>query len=133
MSTLITNQSPVLPFDPRMAYDIALGLEDPVAIIAAYGVTIDHYNALLQHQPFTAAVDHYKAELTEKGVTFRMKAALQAEALLPEAFRMSLDPNTPATVRADLIKWQAKVGNLEPKESKDGGGTGNFQININLG
>lgn len=121
-----------MPFDPRMAYDFALGLEDPKTIIAHYGVTIDEYEVLRKHEPFRQAVSKYMAELKEKGVTFRMKSALQAEALLPVAYQMSVDQTIPAAVRADLIKWQAKVGNLEPKESKADGGTA-LQININLG
>ena len=127
-----TNGNPVVPFDPRMAYDFALGLESPRSILEQYGVSPEDYEVLRNHPQFRLAVERYMAELKEKGVTFRMKAALQAEALLPEAFRMSVDANTPASVRADLIKWQAKVGNLEPKESKSEVGTA-LQININLG
>lgn len=132
MSTNLQNTNPVLPFDPRMAYDFALGLETPRNIIAQYGVSPDEYELLRTHPQFRLAVDKYVTELKEKGITFRMKAALQAEALLPEAYRMSVDANTPASVRADLIKWQAKVGNLEPKETK-GEAVSALQININLG
>jgi len=132
MNSLTLNQNAVIPFDPRMAYDIALGLEDPVTVAAEYGLTSDQYYTLKEYHPFQQAVERYMAELKEKGVTFRIKAALQAEALLPEVFRMSLDPNTPASVRADLIKWQAKVGNLEPKEKQSEAVSG-LHININLG
>lgn len=90
---------------------------------------------LLAHEPFQALVKYYITELQQNGYTFRMKAALQAEDLLQDAYLMAKSKHTPATVRADLIKWHAKVAALEPRDKEPGGymGAGGFSVHINLG
>ena len=117
-----------------MAYEIACGLEDPAEIAARYGVTPEQWEQLTKHRPFLMAVQRYRKELKESGYTFRTKAHLQAEDLLGTAYLMAKDPNTPSNVRADLIKWTAKVAGLEPdSRTVQGPQGGGFQVNINLG
>lgn len=122
-------------YDPRMAYEIAQGIEDPAEIAARYTHSADEWEVLKKHRPFLMAVARYRGELKEKGYTFKTKAAMQAEDLLATAYLMAKDAGCPPAVRADLIKWTAKVAGYEPDQrnaSAAASGAG-FQININLG
>lgn len=119
-----------------MCAEIAQGLEDPAVIASRYHLTPDQWAVLKTHKPFLMAVARYRKQLKESGYTFRVKAHLQAEDLLATAYLMATDPETPSNVRADLIKWTAKIAGLEPdnREAGSHGPTGGgFQININLG
>jgi hypothetical protein len=70
-------------------------------------------------------------EVKENGTSFRMKARVQAEALLAHSFMIATDPDAPTSERVKLIQWTAKMGALEPKEEKgDGPATGGFNLTI---
>jgi hypothetical protein len=62
-----------------------------------------------------------------------MKARLQAEEMLKTSWRMVQDKETPANVRADLIKATVRWAGLEPKPSEGGGGEAPFQIVFQMG
>lgn len=122
-------------YDARMVYEIAQGLENPAGIAERYGISPEVWELFTKHKPFLMAVARYRQEFKDSGYTFRVKAHLQAESLLQTAYIMAQSAATPAPVRADLIKWTAKVAGLEP-DSRDAGSHSNpsgFQININLG
>lgn len=120
-----------LSFDPRLAYELALELDSPAAIFARYGYDTDGIRHLLSHATFKSTLQKYKEEIREGGVSFKLKAKIQAEDLLTHSYALAVDPQTPASVRADLIKWTAKVADLEPKQDKNAVQAGQgFQLNI---
>lgn len=132
--TAITQRAPA--YDVRMVYEIAQGLEDPAAIAERYNVSPEDWTILVGHKPFLMAVARYRKQLKDSGYTFKTKASMQAEDLLATAYVMAKDPETPSNVRADLIKWTAKIAGLEPDNREAGShgpSGGGFQININLG
>jgi hypothetical protein len=69
--------------------------------------------------------------LSRDGMSFRVKARIQSEALLETSWQLIHSNSTPAQVKADLIKHTHKVAGLEPKEQA--GVVSPLQININLG
>ena len=103
----------------RLAVELALGFDTPEAIFESYRMTPEQAFELLEQAAFQALLERVSKEVREAGVSFRMKARTIAEALLPEAFEMATDPLCSSAVRADLIKWAAKVAALEPREGKD--------------
>lgn len=115
----------------RMAVELAMGMDEPVDVFERYGYTADQGIALMDTPAFAATLERISKEVQSNGLTFRAKARVQAEALLEHSFEIATDPDAPAAVRADLIKWTAKVGDLEPRkeadESKAGGG---FSLSI---
>jgi hypothetical protein len=121
-----------LTFDPRIAYSIALGLSSPSEVIAKYGLTMEQGKALIAMPGFVATVKKYRDEISTQGVSFRLKAKIQAEDLLTHSYVLATDPEVPAAVRADLIKWTAKMAGLEPegKGEKGGGGGSGFSLSI---
>jgi hypothetical protein len=120
-----------MTFDPRMAYELALGMSSAAEVVAKYGLSEDRARALLGNPAFIATIKKYQAEIQDGGVGFRLKARIQAEDLLTHSYIIATDPETPASVRADIIKWTARVADLEPRDKKDVGlGAGGFQLNI---
>lgn len=122
-----------MTFDPRLAYELALEMDAPLVVFSKYGFDEDAAREMLLNKPFIATVKKYKEEILESGISFKLKAKIQAEDLLTHSYAMAVDPTTPPAVRADMIKWTAKVAGLEPTPSKDqgtGGGGGQFQLNI---
>lgn len=108
----------------RLACELALHMEDPEEVFARYHYTPDQAVELMESPGFTKLLARVSAEVRESGLSFRMKARVIAEDLLPHAHEMATDPRMSAAVRADLIKWAAKVAALEPKEGKEDGKQG---------
>jgi len=83
---------------------------------------------------FLQKVQLLREEVHEKGLTFRVKARAQAEALLTTSWELIHANDVSANVKADLIKSTVKWAGLEPKEAQivEGGGAGGVSITINL-
>lgn len=120
-----------MSFDPRLAYEIALEIDDPVTVFERYGYVGSDAVALLKEPAFALTVKNYRSEITTSGLSFKLKARVQAEDLLMHSYNIATDPEAPASVRADIIKWTAKMAGYEPKEAggEKGGGAG-FNLNI---
>ncbi len=122
----------------RLAFDVALALEGS-------GETLDeikqrhHIKAsdllVFNKDPvFLKQVEHYRGEVREKGLTFKLKARAQAEELLTTSWGLIHDPGVSPAVKADLIKSTVKWAGLEAKtDEATGGATGGVRININFG
>ena len=83
---------------------------------------------------FLKKVEHYREEVREKGLTFKLKARAQAEELLTTSWMLIHDPAVSPAVKADLIKSTVKWGGLEPKNVEtEAGAGGGVRITINLG
>ncbi len=122
----------------RLAFDVALMLEGSgeslQEVVARHKITpldILEYN---KDPVFLKKVEHYQAEIKEKGLTFRLKARAQAEELLTTSYMLIHDPGVSAAVKADLIKSTVKWAGLEPKgDIQTDGNAGGVRITINLG
>lgn len=117
-------------FDPRLAYELALELEDAGDVFDRYGYDRDAAVELLGNVLFIRTVKDYKAQVQESGVSFKLKAKIQAEDLLSHSYQIATDPNMPASVRADLIKWTAAVAELGPKKDSAGGPGGGSALTL---
>ena len=123
-----------LTFDPRIAYEIALGLDKASTIFGKYNVSPERAEALIKNSVFLGTIKRYQEEVQSSGISFKLKAKIQAEDLLTHSYLIATDPEVPYSVRADLIKWTAKVAGLEPtdKNAGAGGAAGGFTLNITL-
>lgn len=108
----------------RLAYEIAAELEDPERVFERYGYTEEQALVLAEDPEFVTLYQHAVKELRDNAGSFRIKCRTMAEMLLENSYEMATDPDCPANVRADLIKWTAKMAELEPKTGKDEGGRG---------
>ncbi len=122
----------------RLAFDIALTLEGSgetlQEVMTRHKIAASDIIAFNTDKVFLKKVEHYRGEIQEKGLTFKLKARAQAEELLTTSWMLIHDPAVSPAVKADLIKSTVKWGGLEPKvEVGNESGTGGVRITINLG
>jgi hypothetical protein len=123
-----------LGFPPMLPIELAMRSAPVSEICAAYDISRDEFVALTNDPMFVKAYAEAKEALQKDGVSFRLKAKIQAEELLKKSWQLIHADHTPTTVKADLIKATVRWAGYEPKGDGPGGGVGNaFQININLG
>lgn len=108
----------------RLAVELALNINDAEDIFDQYGYSPDAAAELVENPAFVLLMQQAQRSVVEDGLSFRMKAKLMAGELLPYAHDIATDPLQSAAVRADLIKWAAKVADYEPKQMKDESKTG---------
>lgn len=115
----------------RLACELALHMEDPEAVFQRYGYTPESASELMESVAFTNLLSKVGTEIRENGLSFRMKAKAISEDLLPHAYDLATDPLCSSAVRADLIKWAAKVAGNEPAPPKGvEQGAGGFTLSI---
>lgn len=122
----------------RLALDIALHLEGSGGtlpdILSDHDLTPFDLQAFNKDPIFTKKVDGFRDDIKNKGLSFKLKARVQAEALLETSFALIHHPDISPAVKADLIKSTVKWAGLEPKGPEDAsGGTSGVTITINLG
>jgi hypothetical protein len=121
----------LLGFPPTLPIELALGEEPRNEILTAYNITPEGWEKLRTNPVFISALRSAVEAMQREGMSFRVKARLQSEALLETSWKMIHNVNTPSSVKADLIKHTMKVAGLEPKEQPSL--VNPLQININLG
>jgi hypothetical protein len=136
MDTLPLNHT---KWSDRLAFDVALTLEGSGEslneVMARHNINANDILAFNGDPVFLKKVDHYRGEIRDKGMTFKLKARAQAEELLTTSWLLIHDPGVSAAVKADLIKSTVKWAGLEPKPDQitDLGAAGGVKITINLG
>jgi hypothetical protein len=120
----------------RLAFDMALLLEGSgeamEELLQRHRLTTDDISGFSKDPVFIKKVEHYREEVRDKGLTFRMKARAQAEELLVTSWTLIHSPDVSAAVKADLIKQTVKWGGLEPKNEVEATAGGGVKITINL-
>jgi hypothetical protein len=120
----------LLGFPPTLPIELALGDSPRNEILVAYGVTPEQWDTLRANPIFQNAVRAAVEAMQREGMSFRVKARLQSEALLETSWKMIHNVNTPSSVKADLIKHTMRVAGLEPKEQVNNTPPLNIQINL---
>jgi hypothetical protein len=131
--------APIKPDDPAelgfpatLPFELAMRVAAKEEILAAYNIGPQEWEQLRIDPLFRAAVKKAAEEVQKDGVSYRMKAKLQAEALLETSWQLIHHKDTPSAVKADLIKFTARVAGYDAKDAVVGANNA-FQININLG
>jgi len=122
----------------RLAFDVALTLEGSgetmQEVMGRHNLSASDLLQFRQDPVFLKKVEHYRDEVREKGMTFRLKARAQAEELLTTSYLLIHDPGVSPAVKADLIKSTVKWAGLEPRNDDNAeGSAGGVRITINLG
>ena len=120
---------PMTDWPPRLAFDLALG-EELDTLVTRYDLTHSQLHSLLLTPAFQKEVDKHKLDISENGVSFRLKAKLQAEDYLRDLDAIVHDPETPPAVRLDAIKSAVKWAGYEPKEPAQTGTTASTRMVI---
>lgn len=125
-------------WNDRLAFDVALTLEGSgeslQEIMERHSITANDILVFKADPIFLKKVEHYRNEVRDKGLTFKLKARAQAEELLTTSWLLIHDPAVSPAVKADLIKSTVKWAGLEPKDAgAQENNSGGVKITINLG
>lgn len=125
-----------LGYPPTFPIEVAMRVAPVKDICAAYGIEREEWDRLRYSPEFIRDLRAAHDMLRKEGMTFRIKARLQAEELLKTSWEMIHDRTgeTPASVRADLLKFTVRAAGLEESRNQSGGDgvNNNLQINIQL-
>lgn len=122
-------------FSLLFVIELAMKQATTKEVCDSYGVSKARFEELVEDPVFISAYANALDLLKREGMSFKFKAQLQCEPLLARSWAMIHDKDVPPSVRADLLKSTVRWAGYEQKvgESGLGGGSNNFQININLG
>ena len=123
-----------LGWPPTLPVELALKIAPPAQLQAEYGFTNSEWDALKQDPAFLADLGAACDMVRKEGMTFKLKARLQAEELLKTSWKLiHADPDqVPPSVKADLLKATMRWAGYDQKEAGAGLGGTALQININL-
>lgn len=121
-----------LGFPPMLPIELALKIASPQQICSHYEIDKKQFAAIIAHPVFIKAYQEAVEALKVDGMSFKMKARMQAEGFLATSFAMVTNPTTSDAVRADLIKNTVRWAGYDAKAADVGQGS-NFNIQINLG
>ena len=132
--------TPVAPSDPaRLGYpptfpiEVALRTAPITEICEAYGISPEEWGLIRHEELFLADLARALECVKKEGMSFKLKARLQAEELLKTSWRTIHDPETPPTVKSALIQATIRwAGYDTPAAVQAGGGGAGFSININF-
>lgn len=125
----------MLGWPPTLPIEIALKTAPMDSIREAYGYSKEDWLALKYNSDFLVdlktAIDMVKKE----GMSFKLKAKLQAEELLKTSWRLiHSGSETPPSVKADLLKATMRWAGYDAKEALPGNANQTaLNIQINLG
>ncbi len=129
-----------LGWPPTFPIEVAMRVAPIREICEAHGIDQAEWDRLRQDPAFQVCLATYVKMLREEGgASFKLKARIQSEELLKTSWELIHGIDTPAAVKADLIKHTIRFAGLdasiEQKALAAGvaGNSNNFQININLG
>lgn len=120
---------------PTLPIEIALKTASLREIQQEYGYSDDEWSSLRDNGDFLADLKAAIEMVKQEGMSFKLKARLQAEELLKTSWRLIHAPvdEVPSSVKADLVKATMRWAGYDSKESAGGGGGNNLAIQINLG
>lgn len=137
MGELVTPDNPIedLPavWQSSLVTDVALGVDDDT-ICEAYSLQFPQLEAIKKHPSFKNRLGKLTEELQKEGVSFKLKAQMQAEELLKTSFAMIHDEDVDPKVREKLIANTVRWAGYDNKaaEAAGSGGPG-ITISIDLG
>jgi hypothetical protein len=128
--------SEIALYPPTFPVEIALQTAPLPDILASYAIDLPRWEALQKHPVFVRDLGAALEAVKKHGMSFKMKAGLQAEAMLERMWEMAHAPfdEVPPAVQADLMKFVVKAAGLDASKDQAGHQQGTpLQININLG
>lgn len=111
--TLPADPAASAPYPRGLALDLALEVGTLKEILESYNITPENFKKILATPAFRQEFEAHKESLATEGWSFKKKAQAQAELYLNLVYRLASSDQTPAAVRADLIKSTVKWAGLD--------------------
>lgn len=103
-------------------------------VLARHGITIAQFLTVKDAPLFKQSLHKYEDELRADGTSFKLKARIQAEALLTKNWELIHSQNTPAAIALKGIENVVRWAGLEPKKDEaEGTSRPSISITIDLG
>lgn len=115
-----------------LPFELALGIHDLDTILEGHGLEREDWEDFEQNPLFRREVAAAVKEVHTSGISFKRKAAVQAEMYLQQMDNLMHDLDTAPTTKLEIFKTMVKCGDLEPKSDKQGATAGQFNIQINF-
>ena len=134
---LIDRDPAELGFPPTLPIEIALREQTPREICEAYNISKSEWADIRVNPVFIRALTDAVELLKKEGMTFKIKARLQAEALLQTSWSLIHAPaeEVPSSVKADLIKFTIKAAGYDESQGQKAAANAASMVNalqINL-
>lgn len=137
LPTITAEDNSVVGWTDRLALHMALVMEGSGGgvsdLLTDHKITKQELEKYCKDPVFLERVQAYRTKIAAEGLSFKLKAAAQAEQLLDTSWELIHTPDVSPAVKADLIKWTAKMGDLEPKQNQNQLAGNGVIININMG
>lgn len=121
---------------PKLAYELALGVDDIHTLAARHGLSTAEARALLVHPLFLQVLQEAVAQVRATGAGYKEKAKVIAEDLLPDVYALAKNVAVHPSIRLDAAKFVTGCAGLGPqRESRDGapgGGGGNVRYTLQV-
>ena len=125
--------SPLPALSAALALDLAVQSDTAENLCKKYDLTLRQFQSIISHPAFIKVVEDMQQEIGDRGVTFKMKAAVQADMYLEDLHKMIRDTMTPPNIRLGAIQSIVKWAGLEPKQTAGTGETiAPFKLTINM-
>lgn len=120
-------------FPPLLPVELALRVDTPAAICGIYGISKEEFAVMVQHPVFVKAYQDAVEMLKVEGMSFKLKARMQAEDFLKTSYQLVQNPRTSDAVRAGLIRDTVRWAGYDAKAAEVGASGTGFAIQINFG
>jgi hypothetical protein len=117
-----------------LPFEVALGIHPLDEILLRHDLDRAQWAEIEGNKVFRQELIGAQQEIAESGLSFKRRAALQAELYLEEVDNLMLDPDTAPSLKLEIFKTMVKCGDLEPvpAKDKDAGSNQTFNIQINI-
>jgi hypothetical protein len=122
-----------IAWSTTLPIELALKTATPQELRVHYGYTDEEWDALRENPVFLAELVSACELVKQEGMSFKLKARLQSEALLETSWRLMHAPHSevPAAVKAKLMEATWRMAGFDVKDGNQGAPTG-FAIQINF-
>ena len=123
-----------LAWPTTLPIELALKTASPQELRAHYGYTDEEWEALRDHPVFIAELAAAVELVKQEGMSFKLKARLQSEALLETSWRLIHAPHSevPAAVKSRLMEATWRMAGFDSKDINAAGGSAGLAIQINF-
>lgn len=122
----------LLALDPKMLWEMALGLEEPRDIALRWGISGEKFDQIEKSSWFQHQIDGIRADMERSGQNFRTKAGVMSQKLMDMIFSEAVVGETDIKNRLEVLKTLAKYADWEPKGAFTAEKGPSFSISINI-
>jgi hypothetical protein len=115
-----------------LVIDMALALDPVEDVLERYGLNDQQWDLLQDNPAFRLDLARTRKELAESGLSFKRKAATQAEMYLMDMDQLMQDKDVAPGTKVDIFKTCAKLGELEPKKDREGSDVSAPSVNVQI-